>query len=439
MKENKNLITAVRSKSIAEEMEIEAGDILLSINGKPVSDIIDYKYLISDEYIELEIKKRDGQVWDLDIEKEYDEDLGISFQDPTIDGARCCANRCMFCFIDQLPPGMRSTLYFKDDDSRLSFLQGNFVTLTNMTDRDIDRIIKYRISPLNISVHTTNPELRVRMLGNRNAGNIMDRIARLSEGGISMNCQIVLCRGVNDGDELEGTLRRLFSFHSSIRNVAVVPVGLTRYREGLQKLVPFDAASSEQTIRLIERLQKEFKSGGGELFVRASDEFYIMAGHPLPDADSYGEYEQLEDGVGMISLFIGSVDRELAEAPANAAFGEISVATGMSARGYVSQAFSRIGEKFKDLKINVYAIRNNFFGESITVSGLITGKDLIEQLSGKPLGEALFIPSNMLRSGEDVLLDDVTLDELKEVLGVKIVVCSFEGGDLMDKICKAED
>lgn len=435
MAKGSNIITCVKKGSIAEELGIVPGDELLSINNEPVKDIIDYKFLISDEYIKVLIRKQNGEEWLLETDKGYDEDLGIDFENPIIDRARCCANRCIFCFIDQLPKGMRKTLYFKDDDSRLSFLQGNFITLTNMSENDLDRIIRYRISPLNISVHTTNPSLRIKMLGNRNAGNIYGRLKKLSENGIDMNCQIVLCRGLNDGKELERTLRELFLLHPKIHNTAVVPVGLTRYREGLFHLLPFDSSSSSETIDLIEKLQEEFEEKSGEIFARAADEFYIMAGRKLPEPSFYGEYEQLEDGIGMMTYFLDNIEKSLCKLPDTECGKEVSVLTGVSASRYIEKACRDIEKKIKKLRINVYTVKNNFLGENITVTGLLTGHDIIEQLKGSELGSSLYIPSNLLRRGEDVLLDDLTIDDLEDKLDVKIVVCSFDGNDFLKKLC----
>lgn len=435
MAKNSNVITNVKKGSIAEELGIVPGDVLVSINGENVKDIIDYKFLVSDEYIKILIRKQDGEEWLLETDKEYDEDLGIDFENPTIDRARSCANRCIFCFIDQLPKGMRKTLYFKDDDSRLSFLQGNFITLTNMTDRDIDRIIRYRISPLNISVHTTNPALRIKMLGNRNAGNIYERLRKLSDNGIDMNCQIVLCRGINDKEELQKTLRDLFMLHRSIHNVAVVPVGLSKHREGLYELIPFDSVSAGETLDLIERLEEEFKEESGDIFVRAADEFYIMADRKLPEPSFYGEYEQLEDGIGMMTYFLDNVEKSLKELKPQKFDKEVSVLTGVSAHRYIQNACRDIENKIKGLRINVYTVKNNFMGENITVTGLLTGHDIIEQLQGKNLGGTLYMPSNLLRRGEDILLDDMTIDGLEKELGVNIMVCSFDGNDFLKKLC----
>lgn len=434
MGRNNNIITSVKKGSIADELGIESGDRLISINGQAVKDIIDFKYMISDEYIELLVEKKDGEEWVFEVEKEYDEDLGIDFENPIIDRARSCANKCMFCFIDQLPKGMRKTLYFKDDDSRLSFLQGNFITLTNMSDNDIDRIIKYRISPLNISVHTTDPELRIKMLGNKRAGNILNILQKLTEGGIVINCQIVLCRDVNDGQNLKKTVTDLFKFYPSIKNVAIVPVGLTRYREKLYPLIPFDEESSGEVIDLIDGLQKKINESTEDVFARCADEFYIMAGRELPGPSYYGDYEQLEDGIGMVTYFMENIKESLEKVEDETVERTISVVTGMSPYYYIRECCDKIQQRIKGLKINVYPIKNNYFGGKITVTGLLTGSDILGQLSGKELGETVMMPSNLLKSGEQVLLDDMSVDELEYKLNVKIKICSFDGKDFIQKI-----
>jgi len=434
MGKGENIITNVKDGSIGKELGIEPGDVLMSINGQAVKDIIDYKYLISDEYIELVIKKADGEEWLLEVEKEYDEDLGIEFKNPIIDKAKRCANNCIFCFIDQLPKGLRDTLYFKDDDSRLSFLQGNFITLTNMSKGEIDRIIKYRISPLNISVHTTDPELRVKMLGNRNAGNILELIKKMTDNGIIINCQIVLCRCINDGENLRKTISDLFEFFPRIRNVAIVPVGVSKYRENLYPLIPFDEESSGEVIDLVEELQLRIKKSTGDVFVRCADEFYIMAKRALPGPEHYGEYEQLEDGIGMMTYFIENVRASLKETDIEIPERKISVLTGVSPQEYINKICREIENSIKGLKILVYPVINNFFGEKITVTGLLTGKDIIEQLKGKDLGEKLFVPSNLLKSGEAILLDDKTVKDLERELKVPIVICSSDGKDFIRKI-----
>lgn len=429
-----NIINFVIKGSIADELGIESGDALLSINGQAVKDIIDYKYLMSDEYIEICIKKKTGEDWLYEIDKEYDDDIGVEFENPIIDGAISCSNKCVFCFIDQLPQCMRKTLYFKDDDSRLSFFHGNFITMTNMSDSDINRIIKYRISPLNISVHTTDPVLRVEMLGNKRAGNILDILKKLADNGIDINCQIVLCRGINDGDALIKTIRELYNLYPRIRNVAVVPVGITKYREKLFPLLPFDNESSSNIIDIIEKIQKDIFPKSGDVFVRAADEFYIMAERELPGPHHYGEYEQLEDGIGMMTYFMENVKNSLKDLKINQLNRELSVVTGLSAAKYINNACMMLEQKIMGLKIHVFEIKNIFFGNKITVTGLLTGKDIIEQLKGKLLGQTLILPSNMFKSGELVLLDDVNVENFRKELGVDIKISSFDGTDFVQTI-----
>jgi putative radical SAM enzyme (TIGR03279 family) len=427
------VIDRVIEGSIAEEAGIESGDVLLKINDTEVKDIIEYKYLISDEFLNILIRKPNGEEWEIEIEKEFDEDLGIEFEDPIIDGAKRCHNKCIFCFIDQLPKGMRETLYFKDDDSRLSFLQGNFVTLTNMSDDDINRIIRYRISPINVSVHTTNPELRIKMLNNKKAGNIMESLKKLTDAGISINCQIVLCPGINDGDELKRTLNDLFSFYPLISNVAIVPVGITRYRKNLFKMEGYDKETSKEAIKLVSKLQKEFVDKTGEPFARLADEFYLLAGEEVPTYEHYGDFEQLEDGIGMIRFFERCVEESLEDNEIDGKGMPIAFFTGEASYEFIKYMAEKINKKL-NVAINVYKIINNFFGGKITVTGLITGKDIIEQTKDKLKEKIVFIPVNMLKAHTDILLDDITIEDLETKLNVKIVKCKYTGEDLIDKI-----
>ncbi|KMT21425.1 DUF512 domain-containing protein [Clostridium cylindrosporum] len=431
--EKEIVISNVQSGSIAEEVGISVGDILVSINEVEIKDIIEYRYIVCEEFLTVIIRKPDGEEWEIEIEKDYYEDIGIDFEDPIIDHAKRCHNKCIFCFIDQLPKNLRETLYFKDDDSRLSFLQGNFVTLTNMKDEDIERIIKYRISPINISVHTTNPDLRRIMLNNKDAGLIMERLKRLSENGIDMNCQIVLCPGINDGEELNKTVKDLFSLYPNVSNVAIVPVGVTRYREGLHKMQTFTNETSINVIDMIEKLQKEIVKEVGEPFVRLADEFYVMANRSLPSISHYGDFHQIEDGIGMIRYLESCVDEDLINSDVNGNNIEIGFVTGESAYSYIRSVADKIESKL-NLKINVHMIKNNFFGGEITVAGLIVGSDIIAHFKDKKVEDFLILPSNMLKADEDIFLDDTTLDELKDKLGVKIIKCKYTGEDLVGKI-----
>ncbi|MCF6461369.1 DUF512 domain-containing protein [Clostridium sp. Cult3] len=435
---NKNIIEKVKQNSIGEELGIQSGDILISIDGRKVRDIIDYKYLISDEYVVVEIEKANGDIWELEIEKDFDEDLGIEFSNPLIDRAKSCRNKCIFCFIDQLPPNMRETLYFKDDDSRLSFLQGNFITLTNMSDEDIDRIIAYRLSPINISIHTTNPELRIKMLNNKNAGKIFPILERFKEADIEVNCQIVLVPGVNDGEELNRTLMELSSLYPSVRSVAVVPVGVTKYREGLYEIDPFDSDGSKELLYLIEKTQNKFLNKLGTRFVFASDEFYAMSGRALPNYDAYEGFPQLENGVGLMRSFEYEVEEELSSVREKISVGKkYVIATGTLAEGFMNHIKSHIMSKFSDLDLKVVPIKNNFFGTTITVSGLITGQDIVEQLEIYDGIDGIIIPKSMLRQDSDVFLDDLTIKDIENKLKVKIIPVEVSGKDFVDLFRKA--
>ena len=434
-------IRSVEAGSIAQEMGIEAGDSLLAINGEEVEDIFDYQYLIQDEYIEVLIRKPSQEEWLLEIDNEYEEDLGLVFENGLMDDYRSCCNKCIFCFIDQMPPGMRETLYFKDDDSRLSFLQGNYVTLTNLSDRDVERIIRYHLSPINISFQTTNPQLRCRMLNNRFAGEALKKADRFFEAGIEMNGQIVLCKGINDGEELEKSLRDLSRYLPYLRSVSVVPVGLSRYREGLYPLQPFTKEDAKKVLEQIHRWQKALFDRYGLHFVHASDEWYILAGQELPDEDNYDGYLQLENGVGMLRLLMEEFRDSLRQLEENGAMArwqkkkrEVSAVTGRISAPYIRRMADRLEEKFPGLTVHLYPIRNDFFGEQITVTGLLTGQDIIAQLKGKELGEELLLPVNVLRSGENVLLDDVTTQDISKALQVPVNIVKSSGYDFTETI-----
>ena len=422
-------IISVRENSIAAELEIGPGDFLVSINDLPVKDIFDYMFLTEDEYLKVLIRKPDGEEWLLDIEKDEDEDLGLEFENGLMDGYKSCRNKCIFCFIDQMPPGMRETLYFKDDDSRLSFLQGNYVTMTNMSMDDIDRVIKYNMSPINISFHATNPELRCRMLNNRFAGDIMEKAKRLADGGVVLNGQIVLCKGINDGAELERSLTDLYALFPALRSVSVVPVGLTKYRDGLCPLEPFEKDDAVRVIEQLEKWQDRARAAHGTGFVYASDEWYLLAGRSLPEDSKYDGYPQLENGVGMMRLLRTEVSDFLENQTSDDRREEISIATGRLAGAFIKELTDEIRGKYPNIKADVHTIRNDFFGERITVSGLVTGQDLIGQLKGKKLGSRLVIPINMLREGEKVFLDDVTTDDVSRALEVPVVVAGQSGED----------
>lgn len=439
MKKKKHIISRVLPGSIAQELELEPGDILAAINDTPVEDVFDYRYLMNDEFVTLLIEKADGELWELEVEKEYEEDLGIEFENGLMDEYRSCTNRCIFCFIDQMPPGMRETLYFKDDDSRLSFLQGNYVTLTNMSQKDIDRIIQYRLEPINVSFQTMNPELRCKMLHNRFAGEALLKADQLYEARITMNGQIVLCKGVNDGKELEFSLEKLSAYAPVLQSVSVVPVGLSKFRQGLYPLEPFKKEDAVKVLEQIHRWQEKMFREHGIHFVHASDEWYLLAEQELPEEERYDGYLQLENGVGMLRLLETEVRSAVDARPGDDRAAEMTIATGKLAGPYLEKCVKMIQEKYPNIKIRVKVITNNFFGELITVSGLITGTDLKEQLAGLDLGERLLIPCNMLRSGEDIFLDDVSVRELEDALGTEIVVVDENGADLVASVLDAPD
>ncbi|MBB2183000.1 DUF512 domain-containing protein [Lachnospiraceae bacterium MD1] len=434
MRKKAHIIKEIEYGSIAEELELEPGDELISINGTAIKDVLDYHYLIKDEELTVIIKKPSGEEWELDIEKEYDDDLGIVFEEGLMDEYQSCRNKCIFCFIDQMPPGMRETLYFKDDDARLSFLQGNYITLTNMSDEDINRILYYKLSPINISIHTTNEELRCKMLHNRFAGSSLDKIKRLKDGGIVMNGQIVLCKGWNDGEELERTIHDLAAFLPEMQSVSIVPVGLTKFRQGLEQLEAFSKEDSIHVIDTIHRWQNIFLTHYGTRFIYASDEWYIKAEMPIPDADSYEGYPQIENGVGLIRSLQVEFEEYYEELDGDNRKRELSIATGVLAAPYLQQMVDKLNIKYPGIKVHLYTIINNFFGTNITVAGLLTGEDIISQLSGKPLGEILLLPEVLLRNGETVLLDDVTVEDLESALQTNIRIVQSDGTSFINSI-----
>ncbi len=436
-----HLIKKILPGSIAEEFELAPEDRLISINGHEIEDIFDYQFYAEDTYIEILIEKPDGEQWILEVDKEEDEDLGIEFDNGLMDEYRSCHNKCIFCFIDQMPKGMRDTLYFKDDDSRLSFLQGNYVTLTNMSEHDLDRIIQYHLSPINISFQTMNPELRCKMLNNRFAGEALKKVDRLNEAGIEMNGQIVLCKGVNDGEELAFSIREMMRYIPNLQSVSVVPVGLSKYRDGLFPLEPFTREDAREVLSTIHHYQNESYQKYGNHFIHASDEWYILAGEELPQEENYDGYLQLENGVGMMRLLLNEFEEAVKELQEKISAGtldfssrEISMATARLAYPFIRDMAARMMEMVPGLMIHVYEIRNDFFGEMITVSGLLTGQDLIAQLTGKELGEALYLPQNVLRSGEEVFLDDVTVTEMEKALQVKVDIIKSSGRDFVNAV-----
>ncbi len=428
-----HVIKTVDPGSIGDELGLEPGDRLMSIDGHELEDIFDYEYYIGSESIEAVVFKKNGEEWELEIENNY-EDLGLTFENGLMSEYRSCRNKCIFCFIDQMPKGMRDTLYFKDDDSRLSFLQGNYITLTNMSDKDIDRIIQFKLSPINISVHTTNPNLRCKMLNNRFAGEALKKIDRLYEAKTPMNGQIVMCKGVNDGEELERTIKDLTAYIPCMESVSVVPVGLSKFRDGLYQLEPITKEDAIRTIKIVEKWQKKIYQDYETHFIHASDEFYILAGQKMPEAECYDGYLQLENGVGMVRLMTDEVAEALEELKGDNREMEISIATGKLAYSYLKGYLEQIREKYPGILVHLYSITNNFFGERITVTGLITGQDLIRQLKGKKLGTKLLLSSCMFRSGEEVFLDDVTKEEVEIALQVSVNIVKSSGYDFVEAV-----
>ncbi len=463
MEKTGHRISQVTDGSIAWELGVEPGMFLVSINGEEVEDSFDYTYLMADSSLSVLIREENGEETLLEVEKEEDEDFGLEFESPLMNGYRSCSNRCIFCFIDQLPKGMRETLYFKDDDSRLSFLQGNYVTLTNMTDHDIERIIRYRMEPINISIQTTNPELRVRMLRNRFAGEALKKLRVLKDAGIAMNGQIVLCKGWNDGPELDRTIRDLTAYLPQLQSVSVVPVGLSRYREGLEKLEPFTPGEAGQVIDQIERWQRRIwerlsaawqeeddtgdppdeealMRGAPRHFIHASDEWYILAGRELPEEERYDGYIQYENGVGMLRLLMTETAAAVKAYRRRLDRGELSVpesrhvtsVCGLLAAPYIRRLAEEVESAFPGCTLSVLPIRNDFFGERITVTGLLTGQDIIARVrerraEGFDLGEELLLPVNTLRRGENVFLDDLTTEDLADAAGIPVRIVGEDG------------
>ena len=430
-------IVSVSKKSRADRAGIIAGDVLVSINGREIHDVLDYRFYLAERQISLTVK-RDGEELVFEIKKSEYDDIGLEFETPLMDKKMSCENKCVFCFIDQLPKGLRESLYFKDDDSRLSFLHGNYVTLTNMHDRDIDRIIEMHISPVNISVHTTNPELRVKMMKNKRSGEVLSYLGRLADAGISLCCQIVLCRGLNDGAELDRTMRDLEGLYPSLVSTSIVPAGLTKYRDGLYELEPFTPEECREVLRQVNAFGDECKKKHGTRLFYPADELYIKGGVPLPDEEFYEEYSQIENGVGMLASLESEFKCELdyldEYLPDYSGKREVSMATGYAAYEHIARLAYLLESRVEGLKINVYPIKNNFFGEHITVAGLLTGEDMEAQLKDKLLDDALLIPSVTLRADGDLFLDGKTPEWLSESLGTEVLTVESDGCDLIKKI-----
>lgn len=422
------VIASVDRRSSAERSGVRPGEKLIAINGHPVVDVLDYRFFGYDRNPELELEEPGGERRVVRVRKPEGEDLGLNFDTYLMDKARSCANNCIFCFVDQMPPGMRKSLYFKDDDARLSFLMGNYITLTNLSQRELQRIIDLRISPINVSVHTTDPELRARMLCHKKAGDSIAVMRRFAQAGITMNCQIVACPGINDGPALERTLGDLAEMAPAVSSVAIVPVGLTKFREGLYHLEPYTAEQAGAVIDLVEAFGRRQMEKSGSTFAWCSDEFYLLAGRDLPEKSYYEDMNQLENGVGMLRLLTSQAELALEDVPGDLAPRSCTIATGAAAAPFVREILEKAMAACPALRGEVRPIRNDFFGETITVSGLVTGRDLIAQLKETNLGQRLLIPSNMLRSGEQVFLDDVTVDQVEKELGIPVQIVEAEDG-----------
>lgn len=428
----------VTTGSHADKAGIKKGETLLSINSNEIVDVLDYRFYQVNRKLTLEVADEDKNVRTIEMTKGEYEEIGLEFETYLMDKQHSCRNKCIFCFIDQLPKGMRESLYFKDDDSRLSFLFGNYITLTNITEHEIDRIIKMHISPINVSVHTTNPELRCKMMNNRFAGDTLKYLKRFADAGITLNCQIVSCPGINDGDELVRTLTDLENL--GVNMTAIVPVGLTRYRENLYPLVPYNKETAGQTIDIIEKMGDECIKKHGRRIFFPGDEFYLLAEREIPSPEFYEDFSALEDGIGMIAYLTDDVGWKLEELDADESLcHKVTIACGEGVFPYMKRIMSMINEKFPNITINTRAIKNNFFGGGVNVSGLVTGGDLIDQLRGDDLGDRLIIPSSMLRFENDLFLDDVSTDDVERELGVTLVPVNNNGNDLVEAVIAGKD
>ena len=428
-------VISVKNGSIGEKTGLLKDDIILNADNNEINDMLDYEFYTSKESVVLAVK-RDEKIQNFQITKGEYEPLGLDFETYLMDKKHSCKNKCMFCFIDQLPKGMRSNLYFKDDDERLSFIYGNYITLTNLTQHEIDRIIKMNISPINISVHTTNPQLRVEMMKNKNAGDTLKYIDILADAGIKINAQIVLCRGVNDGVELENTLKKLTSLHPNIQSIAMVPFGLTKFREGLCQIEPYDKQTANEILDIADVYIKKMLSQGDESIVHPADEFYLLAERDTPQAESYDDFLQLENGVGMYRKFLDSFSAELKLSKRSWRKRKVDVATGELAYPLIKNSAEQLMKKHKNVDIIVHSIKNNFFGGNVSVAGLVTGADITEQLQGKLQSEKLIIPESMLRDEEDMFIDSVTIDEVQEKLQVKICLAPQTGDGFIKTVLK---
>lgn len=432
-------ILAVEPGGPASHAGVRPGETLLSINGNEICDILDYRFYETDRHLSIVLRDDAGAERTVQIRKGQYESIGLEFETYLMDQQHSCTNRCIFCFIDQLPKGLRKSLYFKDDDSRLSFLFGNYVTLTNLKEREVDRIIKMHISPINISVHTTNPELRVKMMGNRFAGKSLDILYRFAKAGIKLNCQIVLCRDINDGEELDRTLKDLTSLWPSVQSVAVVPLGLTKYRQGLYPLTGYDSETARAVVRQLERWGDRCEQKYGQRICYAADEFYLKAQLPIPPAPFYGDFDQLENGVGLMASMKQEFLDALEDFVPPASSRKVTLATGVAAHPFLDTLLDELRQRCHNLTCNVVPIVNDFFGDTITVAGLVTGGDLLKQLRGRELGDALLLPDVMLRREGDIFLDDVSLEELSEALQIQIITVPNDGYALLDAVVGREE
>lgn len=432
-------ILSVEPDSPARHAGILPGETLVSINENEICDILDYRFYETDRNLSILVQNSAGEPRTVQIRKGQYESIGLDFETYLMDKQQSCTNRCIFCFIDQLPKGLRKSLYFKDDDSRLSFLFGNYVTLTNLKEREADRIIKMHISPINISVHTTNPELRVKMMGNRFAGRSLEILYRFARAGIKLNCQIVLCRDINDGAELDRTLGDLTSLWPSVQSVAVVPIGLTKYRHGLYPLIGYDQETAGAVVKQIERWGDQCEQAHGQRICYAADEFYLKAKLPIPPAAFYGDFDQLENGVGLMASLEQEFMAALEDFEPPEAARKVTIATGMAAHGFLNRLLDELRQRWHNLTCDVVPIVNNFFGDTITVAGLVTGGDLLAQLHGRELGDALLLPDVMLRREGDIFLDDVSLEELSEALQIQIITVPNDGYALLDAVTGREE
>ena len=424
-------ISAVEEHSYAEKAGILAGESIVSINGNVIKDVLDYRFYMTDRNLAVELLDKDGNTRKVEIKKPQYADLGLDFETYLMDKEHCCKNKCIFCFIDQMPPNMRETLYFKDDDSRLGFLFGNYITLTNLDDEDIDRIIKMHLSPINVSVHTTNPRLRVEMMKNPRAAESLEYLKRLADAGIALHIQLVLCPGINDGEELVRTFADLAELGPSVESVVCVPVGLTKYREKLPKLVPYDANGAKKVIETVDLFREKMRAERGIAVAYAADEFFIKAGLPLPEYEYYDDFTQLEDGVGLCTLLKHEFYEAFDYFPPSEYNRRVTVPTGKAAYSTIKELANAAESRYKGLKVDVLAMENNFFGELITVTGLLTGGDIAAQLKGRDNGDAVLICESTLRYEHDKFIDDTTPEYVEHELSVPVLMVPNDGYKLL--------